>query len=50
MSVQIKNLKQNIVFCEKYYIWNQATRTYENGKYLASIIKDSVIQNTNNFP
>ena len=35
--------------CKKYYILNPATRTYENGKYLANIIKDSVIQKTNNF-
>ena len=29
--------------CEKYYIWNPATSSCENGKYLASIIDDSVI-------
>ena len=28
--------------CEKYYIWNPATCSCENGKYLASIIDDSV--------
>ena len=28
--------------CEKYYIWNPATCS-ENGKYLASIMDDSVI-------
>ena len=27
----------------KYYIWNPATCSCENGKYLASIIDDSVI-------
>ena len=29
--------------CEKGYIWNPATCTYENGTYLASIIGNSVI-------
>ena len=29
--------------CEKYYIWNPATFSSENGKYLGSIIDDSVI-------
>ena len=29
--------------CEKDYIWNPATGSCENGKYLASIIDDSVI-------
>ena len=29
--------------CEKYYIWNPATCSCENGKYLASISDDSVI-------
>ena len=29
--------------CEKDYIWNPATRSCENGKYLASIMDDSVI-------
>ena len=33
--------KHNI--CEKYYIWNSAACSCENGKYLASIIEDSVI-------
>ena len=29
--------------CEKDYIWNPATCSYKNGKYLASIIDDSMI-------
>ena len=29
--------------CEKDYIWNRATCIYQSGKYLASIIDDSVI-------
>ena len=33
--------KQNV--CEKYYIWNPAAYSCENGKYLASIIANLVI-------
>ena len=38
---------------EKYYLWNSATHSCENGKYLASIMEDSAItsdeiQNTKN--
>ena len=29
--------------CEKDYVWNPATGNFENGKYLASIMNDSVI-------
>ena len=29
--------------CEKHYFWDPATCKYENGKYLASIMDDSVI-------
>ena len=29
--------------CGKYYIWNLAIRSCENGKYLVSIIENSVI-------
>ena len=29
--------------CEKDYIWNLATGSSKNGKYLASIIDDSMI-------
>ena len=29
--------------CEKGHIWNSCTCTYENGKYLGSVIGDSVI-------
>ena len=29
--------------CEKDYVWNPATCKFENGKYLASIMNDSVI-------
>ena len=30
-------------WCKKDYIWNPATCNYEKGKYLASIIDDSLI-------
>ena len=29
--------------CEKHYVWNPATCSCENGKYLASIMDDSPI-------
>ena len=29
--------------CKKNYVWNPAACSFENGKYLASIIADSVI-------
>ena len=37
-----KNPKEHRVY-EKYYIWNPATCSCENGKYLASIIDNTVI-------
>ena len=41
VGVSVK-IRKNIV-CEKDYIWNPATCTCENSKYLASIIDNSVI-------
>ena len=35
-------MKEDILW-EKDYIWNPATRSFENGKHLASIIDDLVI-------
>ena len=29
--------------CEKCYVWNPSTCSYQNGKYLTSIIDDLVI-------
>ena len=29
--------------CEKYYLWNPSKCSFENGKYLASIMDDSTI-------
>ena len=34
---------KNFHLCEKSYVWNPATCNCENGKYLASIMDDSVI-------
>ena len=39
---EYKNQKEHYV-CKKDYIWNPATCSCENGKYLASIIDDSVV-------
>ena len=36
------SVKMNV--CEKDYIWNPATCSCENGKYLASIMDDSAIK------
>ena len=36
------NVEKHLL-CAKYYIWNLATRSFENGKYLASVIDDLVI-------
>ena len=36
-------IRKNIIHAEKGYIWNPATRSSKNGKYLATIIDDSVI-------
>ena len=40
-NCQYKCKKHHI--CEKDYIWNLATCSCENGKYLANIMNDSVI-------
>ena len=34
---------KKIYVCEKDYVWNPATCNCENGKYLASIVDDTVI-------
>ena len=34
---------KNIIYVKKYCIWNPATRSCENGKYLANTMDDSVI-------
>ena len=45
------SLKKHI--CEKDYIWNSATRSYENGKYLTNmtdsvVTYDEIIEETKN--
>ena len=40
--------------CEKYFICNSATRSYENGKYLTNmtdsvVTYDEIIEETKNF-
>ena len=35
--------KSENIRCERYYIWYLATCSCENGKYLVSIIGDSII-------
>ena len=35
--------------CRKDYIWNLAICSCDNGKYLASIIDDSMVINTTNW-
>ena len=42
VSANVKFITKHSV-CEKDYNWNPAVCAYESGKYLASIIKDSVI-------
>ena len=34
---------KNIIYVKKNYIWNPATCSCKNGKYLASIMDDSAI-------
>ena len=36
-------VQKNIIYVKKGHIWNPATCSCKNGKYLASIIDDSVI-------
>ena len=45
---ECKNLKEHHV-CEKNYIWNPATCTYEIGEYLGSIM-DEIIEATKTVP
>ena len=41
INVDCANKKRHV--CEKDYIWNLVTCSCENGKYLASVMDDSVI-------
>ena len=42
VNVSVK-IQKNYRVCKKDYIWNPATCSCKNGKYLASIIDDFVI-------
>ena len=42
-SIDVAAKIQENIMCKKNYICNRSTCTYENGKYLGSIIDDSVI-------
>ena len=42
-SIDVAAKIQENIMCEKNYICNPSTCTYENGKYLESIVDDSVI-------
>ena len=42
MKVNLKVKDIYIYICENDYLWNPATCNCKNGKYLASIIDDSV--------
>ena len=42
-SIDVAAKIQENIMCKKNYICNLSTCTYENGKYLGSIIDDSVI-------
>ena len=43
IGMQVKNPKKHRV-CKNDYIWNPATCSCENGKYVGSIIDGSVIK------
>ena len=43
MQVPVSNLKKKYLPCVKYYLWNPATCSCKTGKYLASIIDNSII-------
>ena len=43
IMINVDEIVKKYPICEKHYIWNPATRSRENGKYLASIIDNSVL-------
>ena len=43
MSVWVQKMWTNIMCAKKDFIWNPATRTCENGKYLRNVIDNSLI-------
>ena len=44
ITINVDVSVKNIIFVRKNYIWNPATCSCKNGKYLASIINNSVIK------
>ena len=44
IAINVDVSVKNIIFVRKNYIWNPATCSCKNGKYLASIIDNSVIK------
>ena len=43
VTINVDVSVKNIIYEKKYYIWNPATCSCENGKYLARIMDDSAI-------
>ena len=43
ITINVDTSVKNIHVCEKDYVWTRATWNSENGKYLSSIMDDSVI-------
>ena len=43
ITINVDASVKNIISVKKYYVWNPATSSCENGKYLVSFIDDSVI-------
>ena len=43
ITINVDASLKKIIYVKKYYIWNAATCSGENGKYLASITDDSLI-------
>ena len=44
ITVNVSANVKNIVYMKKNYIWNHATCSCKNGRYLTSIIDNSVIK------
>ena len=43
ITINVHVSLKNVIYVKKSYVWNPAPCSYENGKYLASIMDDSVI-------
>ena len=42
-TINVDMSVKNVVYVKKYYVWNPATQSCENGKYCTSIMGDSAI-------